>query len=225
MNGPLIELIQGIGAGDVAIVISALVVIIVLLLVCFPVHEFAHAYVATKLGDNTPSLMGRVTLNPLAHLDPFGSLLFLLAGFGWAKPVPVSPYRMNGDPRTSHAIVALAGPASNILLAILFAALYRLTNALLPDAPSLLTSIAFYTFGTAVFLNLLLALFNLIPIPPLDGSRILTALLPAQTAQLMEQLERYGFLILMLLFVAIPGLLGGLITAPASDITRFLLGM
>jgi Zn-dependent protease len=228
MNGPLIQFFQGISQGQPEIIVSAVVVTILLLLICFPVHEFAHALVATYLGDDTPRLMGRVTLNPLAHLDPFGAILFLIGGFGWAKPVPVSTHRLNGNPRTSYAAVALAGPASNILLALLFALLYRVAEPLFLSSASLsnslLAGIVFYSLQTAVFLNLLLALFNLIPIPPLDGSRVLAALLPDQGARLMDQLERYGFMLLMLLVVAVPGLFGGLVSGPAASVTRLLLG-
>jgi Zn-dependent protease len=223
MRGPLLQLISGLGERDITVIFSSLLVIVLLLLVCFPVHEFAHAYVATKLGDDTARLMGRVTLNPLVHLDLFGSLLFLIAGFGWAKPVPVNPYRLNGNPRTSYAIVALAGPASNVILAILFALLFRLSAAILPP-DTVLASMLFQGLGTAVLLNLFLALFNLIPIPPLDGSAILVAVLPDAGARLMEQLRQYGFLILMLLVVAIPSLLSQLIAVPAFSIARFLLG-
>jgi Zn-dependent protease len=223
MRGPLLQLISGLGERDITAIFSALLVIVLLLLVCFPVHEFAHAYVATKLGDDTARLMGRVTLNPLVHLDLFGSLLFLIAGFGWAKPVPVNPNRLNGNPRTSYALVALAGPASNVILAILFALLFRLSAAILPTDTAL-ASMLFQGLGTAVLLNLFLALFNLIPIPPLDGSALLVALLPEAGARLVDQLRQYGFLILMLLVVAIPSLLSQLIAAPAFSIARFLLG-
>lgn len=225
MNGPLLQFIQGLSQGRPDIVVAALVVAALLLLICFPIHEFAHAFVATKLGDDTPRLMGRVTLNPLAHLDPFGSLLFLVGGFGWAKPVPVSTHRLNGNPRTSFAIVALAGPASNVLLALGFAILYRAIEPLTRASDSMLSSIVLYGLTTAVFLNLILALFNLIPVPPLDGSRVLAALLPDQGAQIMDQLERYGFLILMLVVVAAPGILSGLITGPATSVARLLLGI
>src|SRR5512143_632552 len=123
MNGPLLQLINGLTQGRPEVVVAALVVGVLLILVCFPFHEYAHAYVATRLGDDTPRLMGRVTLNPIAHLDPIGSILFLLFGFGWAKPVPVNAHRLNGNSRTSFAIVALAGPASNVILAVGFAAI------------------------------------------------------------------------------------------------------
>ncbi|MCL4507106.1 MAG: site-2 protease family protein [Chloroflexi bacterium] len=224
MNGPLSQLLQGISQGRPDIILSALVVVVLLLLVCFPVHEFAHALVATKLGDDTPRLYGRVTLNPIAHLDLFGSILFLIFGFGWAKPVPVLPNRLNGNPRTSMAIVAFAGPASNVLLAVAFAILYRVSEPLLGTGGPVMNYVIPYALQTAVFLNLILALFNLIPIPPLDGSRILAALLPDQGAQIMDQLERYGFLVLMLVLVALPSLMSSLITEPAANVTRLLLG-
>ena len=223
MNGPLIQLIQGIGQGNPAAILSSLIVIALLLLVCFPVHEFAHAYVAMRLGDDTARLMGRVTLNPLAHLDPIGSILFLVAGFGWAKPVPVSPNRLNGDPRTGMAIVALAGPASNVLLAITFAIMYRVMSPLVGTV-SLLASTIDEVLVTAVFLNLILALFNIIPIPPLDGSRILAALLPEEGARLMSMIERYGFMVLMIITFAVPTLMSSLVMGPATTLARLLLG-
>jgi Zn-dependent protease len=224
MNGPLIQFLQGVTQGNPALILSSFIVIALLLLVCFPVHEFAHAYVATRLGDDTARLMGRVTLNPLAHLDPFGSIFFLVAGFGWAKPVPVTPYRLNGDPRTSMAIVALAGPVSNILLAIGFAIMYRTVHPFLGTPNSLLALTIDEALITAVFLNLILALFNIIPIPPLDGSRILAALLPEEGARLMSMIERYGFLVLMVITFAVPTLMSSLVMAPASSLARLLLG-
>jgi Zn-dependent protease len=180
------------------------------------VHEFAHAWTATKLGDDTARLMGRLTLNPLAHLDPVGTLLFLIAGFGWAKPVPVNTYRLRGNPRTSFALVALAGPVSNLILAIFFALLFRLIDN---------TSLSFLQeiCTTAVFLNLLLAFFNLIPVPPLDGSRLLSAILPESAAAVYAQIERYGFMILVILTYVYPSLFSNLITRPALQVGRWLL--
>ena len=224
MNGPLIQFLQGVTQGDTALMGSSLIVIALLLLVCFPVHEFAHAYVATLLGDDTARLMGRVTLNPLAHLDPIGSIFFLVAGFGWAKPVPVTPYRLNGDARTSMALVALAGPASNILLAIAFAIMYRVVRPVLGTDTSFVGLTVQDALITAVFLNLILALFNIIPIPPLDGSRILAALLPEEGARLMSMIERYGFMVLMVITFAVPALMTSLVMAPASSLARLLLG-
>jgi Zn-dependent protease len=222
MNGPLISLINGLASGDLALILSALIILALLLGVAFPVHELAHAVTARYLGDDTSERLGRITLNPLAHLDPWGSLLFALTGFGWAKPVPVNTYLLRGDPQWSFAFVALAGPLSNLVLAALFALSFRLLDALAgPDL--FVANIIRIVLLIAVQLNVSLALFNLIPVSPLDGSRLLAALLPAQGQAWMDQLERYGFLILFAL--AATGLLGQLIAEPASLLSRAMLGL
>jgi Zn-dependent protease len=202
--------------------LSALIILALLLGVAFPIHELAHAVAARYLGDDTSERLGRITLNPLAHLDLWGSLLFALTGFGWAKPVPVNPYLLRGDPRWSFAFVALAGPLSNLLLAALFAVSFRLLDAI-AEPGSFVGNIIRIVLLIAVQLNILLALFNLIPVPPLDGSRLLTALLPVHGQSWMDQLERYGFLILFAL--AATGLLGRLIAEPASLLSRAMLGL
>ena len=222
MNGPLLQLIQGLTQGRPEIALAGLIVGVVLILICFPVHEFAHAFVANALGDDTARLQGRLTLNPLAHLDPVGSLLFLVTGFGWARPVPVVPYRLNGNARTSFALVSLAGPASNVLLAILFGMIFRILSPALAASNSMLSGVLSYGLWTAVFLNMILALFNLIPVPPLDGSRILAAIIPDSGAAILDQLERYGIFIVLLLSVS--GVLSPLIIGPANSITSLLLG-
>jgi len=214
-------LINGLASGDLALILSALIILVLLLGVAFPVHELAHAAAARYLGDDTAEQLGRITLNPLAHLDPWGTLLFALTGFGWAKPVPVNHYRLRGDPRWSFALVALAGPASNLLLAVLFAALFRSFSAI--AEPGFISGVAQIALFVAVQLNIFLALFNLIPVPPLDGSRLLAALLPARGQMWMDQRERYGFLILFAL--AATGLLGRLISAPAALLGRTMLGL
>ncbi len=223
MSGPLLQFIQGLTTGRPDVALAGLVVGVLLILICFPVHEFSHALVASALGDDTARQMGRLTLNPLAHLDPIGSVLFLLTGFGWAKPVPVSVYRLNGNYRTSYALVSLAGPVSNIVLAILFAILYRVLLPVLTTSNSMLAGVVTYGLQVAVFLNMILALFNIIPVPPLDGSRILAAILPDTGAFILDQLERYGMFIVLLL--AVSGILGPLIVSPANRITSLLLGM
>lgn len=138
---------------------------VVAILLALAVHEAAHALVAFRLGDDTAKLAGRLTLNPLAHLDPIGTLMFLLVGFGWGKPVPVNPNNFR-NPAVDDFKVALAGPISNLLLAILFGLSLRLFH-------NSLDQWATNALSLAVFLNLALMLFNVIPIPPLDGSKVL----------------------------------------------------
>jgi Zn-dependent protease len=220
MGGPIFDLFNYLTTGNWIGVIAELGVLAILLLICFPVHEFAHAWAAYKLGDNTSNRMGRLTLNPVKHLDPLGSLLFVLTGFGWAKPVPVNPYYLNGNPKTSFALVAIAGPVSNIILAIIFAVVYQ-TIDYVGGLDVVGRIISIFCF-LAVRINLSLAFFNLIPIPPLDGSRILSALLPNSASDILAQIERYSFLILMLLVYT--GVLNGFVSAPVAFLSRLLLG-
>ncbi|MBA2566167.1 MAG: site-2 protease family protein [Gemmatimonadetes bacterium] len=179
--------------------------IVPILLFSVVVHEYAHGYVANRWGDPTAAFMGRLTLNPLPHIDPIGSVLvpavLLLGGsfiFGWAKPVPVNPdnYR---NRRWGDVTVSLAGPASNLLLALLFTVLWIVSLRLIGYDPALEQ-----VFRTAMILNLILAFFNLLPIPPLDGSHVLANFLPRPLAYRYLSLARYGFLILMLLLVLEP---------------------
>jgi Zn-dependent protease len=202
--------------------VPTLIARIVALLIAFTIHELAHAVTANYLGDPTAKEMGRITLNPLAHLDPIGTLLLLVAGFGWAKPVPVNPYRLRGNPRTSMALVALAGPVSNILLVGLVAIPLRL-GLLEPLLSSNGGRNLISFFSEFAWINVVLAVFNMIPIPPLDGSKILMGLLPEQLAYQMRPLEQYGQFILLLLFI-MPGNPIGLILGPTALVVyNFLL--
>jgi Zn-dependent protease len=221
LGGPLGTILQGIETGRSDLVIGSLITLVLLLLIAFPLHELAHAVTARWLGDDTAEKLGRITLNPLKHLDPIGTILFLISGFGWAKPVPVSIYRLRGNPRTSFAIVALAGPLTNVLLAAISAVLFRVIAPTLGVGNDFVQALA-YALVTAVSLNILLAVFNLIPVPPLDGSRLLAALLPDQGQSLMDQIERYGFFILIALSAT--GILGRLIDPPVTVLTRTFLG-
>ncbi len=180
------------------------------------VHEVAHGWVAKKYGDNTASLLGRLTLNPIKHIDPLGTLiipgLLLLTGtgfiFGWAKPVPVDARNFK-NPLHDMAIVAFAGPLANLLMAIGWALIARLGVIIGMEAISLPL---IYTGIAGISINLVLALINLLPIPPLDGSRILTGMLPAKWAWQYNRLERFGFIILLLLLYS--GILSMLLAYP-----------
>jgi Zn-dependent protease len=180
---------------------------IVPILIAITFHEAAHAYAAWKLGDDTAHRMGRVTFNPFKHVDPFGTvllpaLLFLTKApflFGWAKPVPVAFGRL-GSPRRDMALVALAGPLTNVMLAFVSAVLLRIVP-LLPEA---IAPWLVQTLYQSILLNLILAIFNMMPIPPLDGGRVVTSILPNVLAKPFARLERYGFIILLGIMFLLP---------------------
>jgi len=173
---------------------------IIALVVAIDVHEFAHAWAAVRLGDPTPKLQGRLTLNPLAHLDPLGTFMLLLVRFGWGKPVQFDQYNLQ-NPRRDAAIISLAGPASNLITAAVFAIFLRLINT--PFSPfNFLGNL----FIPIIFLNIVLAVFNLLPIHPLDGGKILVGILPQKDAVKIDQfLHQYGIFILILLIFPLWG--------------------
>jgi Zn-dependent protease len=186
-------------------ILPRVIVVAIMLLVGFPVHEFAHALAAYRLGDSTAKLMGRLTLNPIVHFDPIGGILLAVSfigagfGFGWAKPTPVNPANLEGGHR-GEAIVAAAGPISNLVLAIAVAIPLRYIEAN-PDLYFAIPPIITTTMQLFVFINLVLMIFNLLPIPPLDGSKVLFAFLsPRQTYQWRPVLEQYGFILLIIVF-------------------------
>jgi len=163
------------------------------ILVAATVHEYAHAYTAFRLGDATAKAEGRLTLNPLKHIDPIGAIFMILFRFGWSKPVPINEY--NFEKRELYtAIVAFAGPLSNLLLAFLTSLIFRI----LPEDTNLLIVFLLYSFAT---INVALAVFNLIPIPPLDGHKIVRALLPPQLRYYWEYLEKYSIFLILLLIL------------------------
>lgn len=196
---------------------------VIVLIFSVIIHEIAHGYIALKLGDTTAKDAGRLTLNPLAHIDLFGSIVFplllALTGapvFGWAKPVPYDP-RFLPNPKRASGLIALAGPLSNFALAVIFAIIFRVLTSLEPSQ---------FTVALALFVmiivqvNVSLAVFNLLPIPPLDGSGVLFSLLPRAFAQVEAFLQRFGFVILIVLIMSGLNFLNPLM----SHLYSFLLG-
>ena len=202
-------LLQLIRSGFSMQMVAGLLSSIFVVFCTLPIHEFAHAVVADRLGDPTARRKGRLTLNPFAHLDLWGCLMIVLVGFGYAKPVPVN-MRNFKNPKAGMAIVALAGPLSNLVMAILFLILRWVFSVY---GTSDFTLILAYFFYYAAYINVSLAVFNLLPIPPLDGSRIATALIPNETYYKIMQYERY---IMIGLFVL---LLTGILTRPLGLLT------
>ena len=209
-------------------IVARVVAVAIMLLVGFPVHEFSHALAAYRLGDSTAKHLGRLTLNPIAHFDPLGGILLAITfigsgfGFGWAKPTPVNPSNLEGG-RWGEAIVALAGPISNLVLAIAVALPLRY----LIDHPNLaqdLPTVVLEVMSFFVFINVVLMVFNLFPVPPLDGSKVLFAFLPPRLSwQWRPVLEQYGFILLLLLFFVFP--IGGRVISPViNGIFDFLVG-
>jgi len=201
--------------------ISSILIGFAIVLVALTIHEAAHAWTADKLGDPTARLLGRVSLNPLVHIDPIGTILLpLLAMFsglpilGWAKPVPVNISRLRHH-RRDFMIVAAAGPASNFLQAFVIAAVFR--SLYDPSASDLLPAI----LKDAVTTNLILAFFNLIPIPPLDGGSVLAGLVPESAARVIDQVRQFGFIALYALMLS--GILTELIMPPTVFFYRLLL--
>ena len=199
---------------------------IVVLIFSVMIHEVSHGYAALALGDKTAQYAGRLTLNPIKHIDPFGSIILptltaMLGGpvFGWAKPVPYNPYNLKNQ-KWGPAIVGAAGPAANLLLAVIFGLLIRFSS-LFSTAVSGQFMSNFITIAAAIsILNLVLAVFNLVPIPPLDGSKVLFALLPYQWRGVEAVLERYGFVALLVFIFFFAQLL-----VPAIDLLfRLIVG-
>lgn len=179
------------------------------LVVALSVHEFAHALVADGLGDPTPRRAGRLTLEPWAHLDPVGTLLLLFYRFGWARPVPVNPYNFR-DPRRGMLWVALAGPAANLITALAFGLTLVAMVQLAP--PTQLWRTLTEVVSSGLFINVALGMFNLLPVPPLDGSRVLAGLLPHDLSRRLADVEHLGPIVLIILLMS--GV-GGTLVAPA----------
>lgn len=207
----LLRLLRG---GSALEVIVGLFSSIFVVFCTLPIHEFAHAVTADKLGDPTARRQGRLTLNPLAHLDIWGCLMILLVGYGYAKPVPVN-MRNFKNPKAGMAIVSFAGPLSNLIMAFVFVLLYRICGIYLADTNASQAFSLFFYYAANI--NVALAVFNLLPIPPLDGSRIALALIPNEYYYKIMQYERY---IMIALFVL---LLTGALSIPLNYLTNLVM--
>ena len=191
------------------------------LLFCLSVHEFAHAYTAYKLGDRTQKAMGRLTLNPFSHIDIAGFICIALFGFGWGKPVMIDDRNFKNK-AAGNALTAFAGPFSNIIMAILFTIILKIlliTGVILPTMNSVVGSIILNMFILTIQFNVVFAIFNLIPIPPFDGSRILYFFLPAKGREYMYKIEQYPFVIVLVILVT------GIGSKLVSPIVSFVLGL
>ena len=189
------------------------------LVIAITVHEWAHAVTADRLGDPTPSLQGRVTLNPLAHLDPLGTIMLLLFRFGWGKPVQFDPFNLR-NPKRDTTLISLAGPASNLVMAIVASLLVRILDLNILPLPVIINSFFITFLFQLTIVNIVLAIFNLIPIHPLDGFKIVGGLLPDHYHRQWMELERYGMIFLIALLLPI---FGSPITRIISPPINFLL--
>jgi len=193
------------GTVDIMGIVMQILAVLFVIFCILPVHEYAHGKVAMKLGDPTARNMGRLTLNPIASIDPMGALFILLFGFGWAKPVPVDP-RYFKKPKRDMALVALAGPVSNLLVALIGAIVYNIILVIFKTVPVFVWMFFMYY----IVINISLATFNLIPIPPLDGSKILAAFLPDRV---LYKFYRYQNVFMMVVFLL---LFSGVLSYPLS---------
>lgn len=205
---------------DINTLIQQLAIQLPPLLFALTVHELAHGWVAFRLGDPTAKLAGRLTMNPLKHLDPLGVLAFVIMKIGWAKPVPVDP-RYFRNPQKDMLLVALAGPGSNVLLALASALLARVLVSV-PVLPLFVLQPLVGMLVASVWINIMLAVFNIIPIPPLDGSKVLMGVLPPEAARSFARIEPFGFFILLALFYT--GVIGALILPIIRFSNNLLLG-
>lgn len=205
----LFSILRGASGIEIAILFLARLFVVFCTL---PVHEYAHAFVADKLGDKTARLSGRLTLNPLAHIDILGAIMILFVGFGYAKPVPVNPRNFKNS-KKGMALTALAGPFSNILMAVVF---MFLSNVLSLFGSSLFVQAFYVFFSFAASINIGLAVFNLIPIPPLDGSRVLELLIPDKYYYKFAQYERYIVIVIFGLIIF------GVLDAPLAFLQNHL---
>ncbi|MCL2813477.1 MAG: site-2 protease family protein [Oscillospiraceae bacterium] len=189
-------------------------------LITITVHECAHGYIAYKMGDPTAKNMGRLTLNPLKHMDPIGFIMLMFLGFGWAKPVMIDPRNFR-NPKKGMALSALAGPVSNILMAVFGALALGLINYFyfnFAGQASTFVEMARWFFNYFITLNVYFAVFNFLPVPPLDGSRIVSYFLPYRLSYYYNYIERYGFLVLIVLLYT------GILSVPLQFLSGLIIG-
>jgi len=207
--------------------VSGIISRVITLIIALTVHEFSHAYVADRFGDDTPRSLGRLTLNPIKHLDVIGSLMLIIMGFGWAKPVPVNPGKLRQHSRSALMWVSLAGPVSNLMMAFLAVIPLRLKIFSLTAGNSILPSPAEFLI-TFILINILLLVFNLIPVAPLDGEKVLEFLLPEQWSHQYAKLKPYGPILLLILVFILPrfgvNLLGWIMNPIINGLQSFILG-
>ncbi len=217
IQGPIFDLIALMtGRGDVITTVISFFSVAVIIFIVFPIHECAHGFMAKLLGDDTAEREGRLTLNPFAHIDPMGALCMCLCCIGWAKPTPVNVSRCRKvKARTALALTSLAGPMANILLSLVFIIIEKI---LLGDAINLSNTVIYIAVALdyAIYINIYLAVFNLLPIPPFDGSKILYSFLPAKGISFMERNGQYihwGFFLLLII---------GVLDIPLGIISNFI---
>jgi len=196
---------------------------IIALIIAISVHEFSHALSAYRLGDNTAKNQGRLTLNPKAHLDPMGTIMIVFAGFGWGRPTPVSPWNLRIGEKAGMAVVSVAGPISNVIVALITGIIFQVYMNSGADSIQVARILL-----TVIQLNLVLAIFNLLPIAPLDGFKIVLGLLPRDAALSFAKTERYGMMILVLIIMGDVflnlGILGRVISPVISFLMRLVIG-
>jgi len=203
--------------------LSFFILFIVSLIMSIAVHEFAHAFMATKLGDPTAKSLGRLTLNPIAHLDTFGTLALLFIGIGWGKPVPFNPNNLK-NPKVGSALISAAGPVSNLIIAFVISLPYLILIYTNPTSKELIYLANVYGYiSLIVTLNAALAIFNLIPVHPLDGFKVLGGLLPQNWYYDWHKMERYGMFILLLLIIPMQG--GSIISRVVFPIATTITGL
>lgn len=193
------------------------------LLISLAIHEFAHAYTAYKLGDRSQKALGRLTLDPFAHMDWMGFLAVALLGFGWGKPVMVNDSNFKNKAR-DNMLVALAGPMSNLIMAVIFTLIFKLLmiTGVITDSQTFVNSVVISMLALAIQFNVIFAIFNMIPIPPFDGSKVLRYFLPRKGKEVMDMLEAYSFYIIIIFLVT--GL-GSMIVRPILNVILSLLNM